>query len=177
MLEQITWSRYWTTIGATTVIYYAGIGLLFYRKKIISAFNQTSPLTNNTNTTPENVMGAILSEPNIEEAQSSEAALSKDQTEDQSAEIQTDVTAENVRTLDKTTKTGDLITEALSEIGVNTNSDELVTAISSIIKKHNANGGLTPFREALDWHIHQTALDSCGIALEKEELDTIWSSP
>lgn len=172
MLEQITWSGYWTTIGAMTAIYYAGIGFLFYRKKIITAFNRKPPRTNNyPGRTPDNVMGAILSESDTREGSEEEPMGANTE---ESAEIPIKDTPENIRTLDKTTETGDLISEALSALGVNTNSQELVTTIVAIIQKQNINGTLTPFREALDWHINQTALDSCGISLDKEELDAIW---
>lgn len=174
MLEQITWSEYWTMVGTTTAVYYVGIGLLFYREKIISAFNPLSPPSNYVNKVPDNVMGTILSESTMTDAPSSEK---KTRDKEQDEILEEDQTPENIRTLDKSTETGDLINAALSELGVNTNSDELVTTISTIIKKQNLNKELAPFREALDWHIHQTALDSCGIALEKKELDTIWSTP
>ncbi|QES88918.1 hypothetical protein [Rhizosphaericola mali] len=172
MLEQISWSEYWTMVATTTAVYYAGIGVLFYRKKIIAAFNRT-PQQNKADTSDNaqlNVMGSILSEPTIADTQSSD----KEIVEDEKEEVAMEETPENIRTLDKTTQTGDLINEALSGLGVNTNSQELITTLSAIIQNQNSDGSLRPFRNTLDWHIHQSALDSCGISLEKEDLDAIW---
>lgn len=174
MLEQISWSQYWTTIGAATAIYYAGIGFLFYRKKIIRVFNRRSLQgQDDIKTFPDNVMGAILAEPNKEDEQHS-ATLSNDPAEEEPVKRSIEEDTENIRTLDKTTETGDLINEALSSLGINTNSDALVRILSAIIKKQKANGLRTDFRSALDWHMAQSSLDNCGISLTEQDLDTIW---
>jgi hypothetical protein len=167
MLEKISWSHYWMVIGATTALYYLGIGIRFYGKKIIPSFSRNvSPRTNfPSHNSAINVMGALSPENN----QAEEETLEVSKQETPPEEI-----PENIRTLDKTTETGNQITEALSSLGTNTDSKELISKLSAIIQKQNLTGELTPFRDSLNWHMSQAALDSCGIVLEEENLKAVW---
>lgn len=167
MLEKISWSHYWMAIGATTAVYYVGVGIHFYGKKIIPSFSRNvSPRTNfPSHNSAIHVMGPLSPE-NIH---AKEETLEGSKQETPPEEI-----PENIRTLDKTTETGNLITEALSGLGTNTDSKELITELSVIIQKQNLTGELTPFMNSLNWHISQTALDSCGIVLEEDDLKAVW---
>jgi len=168
MLEKISWSHYWMTIGATTAVYYVGIGIRFYGKKIIPSFSRNlSPRANfPSHNSAINVMGPLSPE---------NTRMEEETLEESRHETPPEETTENIRTLDKTTETGSQITEALSSLGTNTDSKELITKLSAIVQKQNTAGALTPFMDSLNWHMSQTALDNCGIVLEKDELDTIWN--
>ncbi|QES88538.1 hypothetical protein [Rhizosphaericola mali] len=104
-------------------------------------------------------------------------ALSPENTqmeEESNHEIPPEETPETIRKLDKTTETGNQITEVLSSLGTNTDSKELISKLSSIIQKQNLTEELTPFMDSLNWHMSQTALDSCGIVLEEDDLKAVW---
>ncbi|PZP47253.1 MAG: hypothetical protein DI598_11170 [Pseudopedobacter saltans] len=160
MLEKITWPQYWTAIGSVSTLYYLTISSIIFKERLLHRF--ASKTDSSFSGSHGNLMGAIVENETEEDSLDSE-----DPDTDHSS---------NVRTLDKTETVANLITEALSSLGTNTNPTKVVSQLSGVIHQNNLDGSLSPFREAIDWHIVQTALDSCGVTLEDSDLDNIWSA-
>lgn len=175
MLEHFSWSDYWTTVCTATSLYYVAVGTVLYKDKITAllAGGKKNPAAAPASTTaPGSMMGHVVTDTPDEQ----EDAETDGDSESGPAVSPEPQESENVRILDKTGHVGDRINERLSTLGPEAGTADVVQALSALMADNNADGSLNPFREVLDWHIVQTALDSCGVSLDRDDLDAIWQT-
>lgn len=166
MLEKISWSQYWATMAIANLTYYFIVVCCLYRKNIAWLTGKRWLRIQHTAPSPGFVdfMGAAKETPSEERALHTE--------NEKAAPFNT----KNMQVLEGAEKVAELVGKALSELGTSARAPQIIAAISSVIEQNNMDHSLTPFREAIDWHIVQTAIDSCGVILEDREVDAIWQS-
>lgn len=170
MLEHFSWSDYWTTVGTATALYYVAAGTVLYRDKITALLTgaKKSPAPSPVPPTPSgSLMGRTVED--SPEADEPAADTNPEDTDDDKASG-----SENIQLLDRTENVGNRISRKLTELGPQSTRDKIIRELASIVSQYNTDGTLTPLRDAIDWHICQTSLDSTGIVLDEADLDAIW---
>ncbi len=185
MLEQFTWQQYTLSITGTALIYYAIIGLLYYRdglsrllpgrissgKQQSLASYQPEPGTNPGQDDEETLLGKPATEEGTSISGMEDLMFAQDKERPLSPEEEPYLLLGSIPDLLNEFKT---LISIVAETGES--KEEFLSLFHFIISKYNPVSK-SRYRQAINQYMLENSKDRFSFSLSEEELNVLWDTP